>query len=222
MSPHPLIGVIVEGRWQAGIGDPTLLGWLTVAAYLAASLVCGRAAAAVVVGDHPRRGRPAVFWSVLSLILFFLGVNKQLDLQSALTELGRDLAQEQGWYDQRQGVQVLFIVLIAALGSAALGAIAWTAGGVRGAARERLLALMGLVFLLAFVVVRASSFHNIDRLLGVQLGGVRLNGILELGGIGCVGVAALWSARAPSPRTTPQDDAERARMRALVREVWKL
>jgi hypothetical protein len=38
-----------------------------------------------------------------------LGINKQLDLQTALTEFGRVLADNQGWYDKRQVVQVWFI-----------------------------------------------------------------------------------------------------------------
>jgi hypothetical protein len=46
-----------------------------------------------------------------------LGVNKQLDLQSALTELGRILATDGGWYDSRHRVQRVFIL---AVGSAAV------------------------------------------------------------------------------------------------------
>jgi hypothetical protein len=42
-----------------------------------------------------------------------LGINKQLDLQTALTELGRVLAYDQGWYEERQTVQVWFIVGVA-------------------------------------------------------------------------------------------------------------
>jgi hypothetical protein len=46
--------------------------------------------------------------------LFALGINKQLDLQTALTELGRVLALSQGWYEQRQVVQFWFIAALAA------------------------------------------------------------------------------------------------------------
>src|SRR3954468_15751872 len=91
MDFHPMAGVIIDGQWRPGIGDPTLLGWTTVVAYFAAALACGRTAAA-------KGGRPTPFWSLLSLLLVFLGFNKQLDLQSVLTEIGRRLAREQGWY----------------------------------------------------------------------------------------------------------------------------
>jgi len=42
-----------------------------------------------------------------------LGINKQLDLQTALTEAGRVLARYQGWYEQRQFVQLVVIALFA-------------------------------------------------------------------------------------------------------------
>jgi hypothetical protein len=133
----------------------------------------------------------------MSLILLFLGINKQLDLQSALTEIGRRLAHEQGWYDRRREVQALFVLLVTGIGCASLVGLGWVA---YRASRDRLLAVMGLTFLLAFILVRASSFHQIDRFLGLRLGGFKWNWILELGGISCVGLAALWNQRAACDR----------------------
>jgi hypothetical protein len=46
-----------------------------------------------------------------------------------------------------------------------------------------------LGFLVTFVAVRAASFHHIDRWLGY--GVVRLNWVLELGGIALVALSAL-------------------------------
>jgi hypothetical protein len=46
--------------------------------------------------------------------------------------------------------------------------------------------------ILAFVVIRASSFHHVDVLLASTLGGLRWNWILELSGIMVVGVSAGW------------------------------
>jgi hypothetical protein len=40
-------------------------------------------------------------WATISILFLGLGINKQLDLQSALTEAGRILAIEQGWYGPR-------------------------------------------------------------------------------------------------------------------------
>lgn len=116
-----------------------------------------------------------------------LGVNKQLDLQTWLTQVGRDLAFAQGWYAERQVVQVAFIAALA------LGAVVATAAllrVVRGMGPEINCAAAGLVFIAAFVLIRAASFHHIDRMLGIQFGGVRVNVMLELGGISCVAISA--------------------------------
>ena len=99
-------------NWTPGIGDPTIGGWLTVALYLVASVSCWILARNLRLEDAPRlRERRA--WQSISVLFLALGVNKQLDLQTALTESGRVLAQYQGWYQQRQLVQLAFIALVA-------------------------------------------------------------------------------------------------------------
>ena len=40
-----LLAETVADGWRPGIGDPTALGWITVAAYLLGAVACGRAAA---------------------------------------------------------------------------------------------------------------------------------------------------------------------------------
>ena len=57
-------------------------------------------------------------------------------------------------------------------------------------------ALVGIVFLCCFVAIRASSFHHVDRLLGANLEGLKINWIMELGGIALVGVGAYGERRA--------------------------
>ena len=117
-----------------------------------------------------------------------LGVNKQLDLQSLLTQVGRDLALSQGWYEQRAKAQVNFISGIAVVGaliSVSLYVI------YRHASLAVKFALLGFVFLLCFVVIRASSFHQIDWLLGKQIVGARVNVVLELGSLILIALAAI-------------------------------
>jgi hypothetical protein len=43
---------------------------------------------------------------------------------------------------------------------------------------------LGMAFLLAFVTVRAMSFHHVDALLGTRVLQIRVNWMLEIGGIG--------------------------------------
>jgi len=61
-----------------------------------------------------------------------------------------------------------------------------------GNLRQMRTVLLGTVFLLCFVTIRAASFHHLDRLLGVHLGGVKVNALLELGGIAFV-IHGAWA-----------------------------
>jgi len=165
-------------RWRPGIGDPTFIGWFTVFAYVGAAYLCWRAASNGLTSQKVR-----LFWIVLAGTLLALGINKQLDLQTELTFLGKDFAKATGWYEHRRPVQFVFITLIG------LGGVAGTIGLFRYFRNElpRLwMALAGIGFLACFIVVRAASFHHVDQFLNFSPGGVRMNWILELGGIAAI------------------------------------
>src|SRR2546423_5657387 len=104
LSALPPIFAFTDGdRWRPGIGDPTFIGWVTVVAYFVAAYFCWRASRN---GLHGRKVR--WFWTGLTALLVFLGFNKQLDLQTALTFIGKDFAKATGWYENRRVVQVFF------------------------------------------------------------------------------------------------------------------
>ena len=107
--------------WSPGIGDPTVMGWVAVAAYLSAAAFAGVAGTRAAFPISSRR-RERLFWLSLFLVLSFLAINKQLDLQSFLTALGRCLSRTQGWYDNRRDVQQDFVLAL---------------GGTRGGGRSR-------------------------------------------------------------------------------------
>src|SRR6476659_1098397 len=70
-----------------------------------ASGSCWISAQKLGLEDIPRSNERRA-WLAISVLFLFLGVNKQLDLQTALTEAGRYLAHYKGWYEQRQVVQL--------------------------------------------------------------------------------------------------------------------
>jgi hypothetical protein len=194
-----LLAASVDGRWRPGIGDPDFLGWFTTVAYLLAAGACAWAWRREVRGRA--FGAPGLvpgFWLALAVGMFALGVNKQLDLQSWFTQVGKDLAKSEGWYARRRPVQVAFIGGVAMVGVAGVGAVTWW---LRGSFRRYRVALAGVVYLACFVVIRAASFHHIDRLLHVGLEHVRLNHVLELGGIGFIA----WGAARAITGTRPPD-----------------
>lgn len=142
-------------------------------------------------------------WRGLLWLMVALGVNKQLDLQTALTEFGRVLAFEQGWYDQRRTVQYAFVLIVALLALAAGSVLLAIA---RGLPRPTKLAVAGVVVLFSFVAIRASSFHHIDQLLGTSMLGLRLNWVLELLGLSiiCVGASKRVGVHRPAPTQARQ------------------
>lgn len=172
----------MSGRWAPQIGDPDLTGWLTVAAYL----LCF--ALAIAVCRHPRRGVARGFWALIAMLMLALAVNKQLDLQSAVTAAGRCLARVQGWYGDRRTVQMAFIVGLVAMALTGLFLGTWA---LRGKLRWNGLALVGLVILSGFVVIRAVGFHHVDIMLGWQQMGVTGNYILENAGLALIALNAL-------------------------------
>jgi len=185
--------------WSPGIGDPTVWGWLTVAIYAAAALITARVA---WTGPFPRysRLREQVFWTCLALGLAALTINKQLDLQSFLTAIARCAAQAQGWYEGRRSVQAAFILGLG-LGAVVFGLyFLWL---LRGTMKRSFLPLLGAVFVLAFVMIRAVGIHAMDRLIHLELpawaAGVKVNFLLEAPGPLLIILSGLWLLRRHPP-----------------------
>ena len=186
--------------WHPGIGDPTFLGWLTVAAYSAAAILCFRCyRRSAPVAPHTRESimisrarRP--FWLGTTIVLALLAINKQLDLQSFFTAAARALAKAEGWYEMRRTAQFIFIVAVASVevSVAILSLWLFRKGGVWVH-----LAQAGLITLCTFVTIRAASFHHVDAMLGSGVWYFSLNHILELAGIVLIAAAAIGAGSRP-------------------------
>ncbi len=182
--------------WRPGIGDPTIIGWITVAVYLLASGISFYAANRAQLSSVRWR-IDSHFWLMMGLLLLALGINKQLDLQSLFTELARAAAKSGGWYEQRREYQRLFVLSIA---GAAMGVAAILMVWARRLSRSQKAAVLGTCFLLAFILIRAASFHQVDQLLSRNVLGARWNSIFELLGIGLIGSSGLSYVRTISRR----------------------
>jgi hypothetical protein len=187
-------------HWEPGIGDPTVVGWVTVVAYFIAAWLCWRAARHARQATNKWIGASG-FWSLLTVSLVLLGFNKQLDLQTWFTLFFKHVALHEGWYEKRRPVQAVFIATVAVGGAASLAAMRALAGKTTRSIR---LALFGAVFLGCFILVRASSFHHVDQMLGMDFEGFKLNWILELGGIAIIAAAAMLALRSRPNQTCNQ------------------
>ena len=178
----------VAYRWSPGIGDPSVFGWATVLLYVVAAALSFMRARDGFAGIDPAASAVRWFWLGTALLLGFLAVNKQLDLQSLFTAAGRCLAVEQGWYGQRRGLQQGFILGLIALAVLGGAAALWM---LRGALMRLWLVLTGLALLVFFVLMRASSFHHMDIFINTRLLGLKMNWIVEMGALALIIIGAL-------------------------------
>lgn len=186
--------VVEDGVWRPGIGDPTFMGWLTVVVYFVTAYMCHRCFKRLR-RVRPRAPEPVVMWWLgLTVALSALGVNKQLDLQSLVTTVGRSIAQSQGWYEDRRAVQFVFVALIGLLGVGTTAGILWA---LRRWLQQLAHGIIGFGLLCAFVVIRAASFHLVDGLLGAEILGLRFNWIMELGALALIARAAAKAGGVP-------------------------
>jgi hypothetical protein len=170
-----------DGRWTLGIGDPSPMGWITLCAYGVAAALAWRNAQAA----H-RTALPTSFWFSLLGLMLLLGLNKQLDLQTWFGQTGRDLALAQGWYEKRRYVQGAFILLLCA---GAVAALVWARSHWAARWREYRWVLGGVALLFVFIVVRAATFHHLEDITGLALGGSTVARWLEISAVVLVGMA---------------------------------
>jgi hypothetical protein len=180
--------------WQPGFGDPTGIGWFTTALYLLAAALCAGFTWRIFTQYTGRlRMQRCLLWASMAAGLLFLGLNKQLDLQTWVTAFARELALQGGWYDLGQRFQTVLVVGFALTGMAGLIAFGWWA---RHEWRHYWLLLIGWLFLGRFILVRAATIWGVPiPQLSRFTGGLRINNGLEVAGIGLITLVALKNLR---------------------------
>jgi hypothetical protein len=202
------IGTMTAGiTWRPEIGDPTLVGWLTVIAYVMAAWVCVRAglrARQHTVVASPSECDPAWMWCGCATVLFCLGINKQLDVQTLLVEVGRQVAQATGWFEQRRLVQLVSALVLAALTGIMLLGVTWKQ---RRFFKRNPLLLPGIMLVAGYVLLRIATIDHVDKLAGLELEDQPWPAALELSGLLCMTIAGL-QASDRRPKTQADYTAE--------------
>lgn len=196
------LGYIEAGQWHPGISDPTPMGVIIFVCYFIGAAFCGVRAWRCLYSPALRRSYFR-FWVFCGFALVLFGLNKQLDLHQLISQLGRDWARADGWYQDRREIQSLFLKCLAGVGAVTLLALVWA---LRGMPFRFYVALLGLMFLGFYVLIRAASFHQVDHFLGLGTDGFRLAWVVELGGIAITALAAALPERAiPGNRNSIED-----------------
>jgi hypothetical protein len=183
-----LIDFFSKVGWYPTIGDPSFMGWFTVLAYLVAAIISARVCYKgkrlfIRVPEKQKR-----LWLAISITMFLLCINKQLDLQTFFTATARYYFLEYGIYEYRRQYQEIFILVIAIAGVLVAVGLSFE---YRKVIKNHLLAIVGLVFLISFILIRASSFHNMDRLISSDILGFKMDWVLELTGIFLISINAV-------------------------------
>ena len=190
-----LVEFIDQLRWRPTIGDPSVMGWLTVAGYIVAAISCGRTALQTPITPGPARNR-RLTWLVMTAVMAALALNKQLDLQSLLTDIGRVAARHQGWYAERRSFQKWLVLGTLTLSGLTVSFLIFR---FQTFWKQNVLLAVGIALLTTFIIVRAISFHHVDTLLKTKVVGIKLNWAFELGGIAIITLAAIRTRRTGSP-----------------------
>ncbi len=171
------------GNWTPVIGDPSFWGWFTVFSYYGAAAVCFLLA---LLQRKPDRR----FWLSIFFIMVLLGLCKQFNLLSALTEAGRLTARSQGWIKKRRIVQTVFMTAGPLFGTAV--AVVYIRKKSNTFFIRRLPTLIWIFYLSEFIIIRAISLHSWEKILSFKILGFKMNWIGELLGIYGVCVSALF------------------------------
>jgi hypothetical protein len=173
-------------------GHLTPLGWAVAVVYVLGALCCARAGR-VTQQDGRRCSDKQQPWWVMTAVLLLLGINKLLNLQTTLINLGRATAWTEGWHQYQRVAQVVFAVLFTLAMFASLAACLkkW-----KWFVNEQPLVLAGVLLLFLFVVLRASTINRIDERLHLRLYDDYWGWILELLATACFA----WSAARVKPR----------------------
>jgi hypothetical protein len=190
--------MMTDITWRPHIGDPDWIGWITVLAYAIAAWLCLLAGRRIRRNSRDLENGSATMWFVFATGMVLLGVNKQLDLQIAFMQLGRNLAQGEGWYQQRRLAQVIFVLL---LGAALTGSLFIAFFKQKHFFKCHVLTCWGSIFLAAFIFLRAALFNHANAYAGISLGEGHWMDFLELGGILCFILASV-RFRASNDATT--------------------
>ncbi|GAB4577361.1 MAG: hypothetical protein Fur0022_00920 [Anaerolineales bacterium] len=187
---------------QISSNDASFLGWLTVAAYLLAAILCGMTtfrAKTLFPEASPRQHR--LVWGSLAMAMLFLGLNKQLDWQITFSRGFYWVIHITERLFLREGnagdlIRPLFIGGLAGLGLLGSAGLIWS---MRRYWQRYWLLACGVLLIAGFVVLRAADFYRVELLPWARLGmDVPFNGWLEFLGATVIATAAgmnLWRAK---------------------------
>lgn len=132
--------------------------------------------------------RERLLWEAMAAFLAILAVYRQFDLTDLITGLGREVAANDKWYEQRRPFQVAVLVMIVIAVVSAAALIFRAVAAVNPLALTALAACTMLVLLLG---TNALSLHWTDSLLHSGYRRANVYNVVEAGSLATILAAAL-------------------------------
>jgi len=145
-------------------------------------------------GNRPK----VLLWRCIFALILLLGINKQLDFQTLLSNVGRAISSAQGWFEHRRLVQGGFAAVLMVSALTFAGVILYK---TRSVLRRSILELSGVGVLILFTLIRTSALTHLgDRW--------RLDDIPRIHAMELLGLLLLASAIALGLRKHKQQTQE--------------
>lgn len=177
-----------------------------VLAYTVAAIACAVAGVREALRKRQKPELWPTFWFVTAAFFVVIATARVADVADLVTQIGRDTAIAQGWYDHRRKYQAMAVAAVTGIWFVAVVISLWRVPARR---RRYLPAAVVAFSLLAFGGIRAVSLHQIDAVLYRRpIHGVKIDAIVELTGLVLAIALTFWQPRrdrrpAPSPPPVP-------------------
>lgn len=161
------------GKWDGAVLTFKVTGWGLVAEYLLAISFCVWRLAGIA-GKPVLDRNAATFWTAIAGALALFLILRLFYFDMFVHVLMRCAAADGGWYRERRSFQALFILGLIAAGAAAASFVI-----LKVPRWDRRITLIGAAALTVFLLVRATSLHQVDRQLSNTVLGLHWYGLFE-------------------------------------------
>ena len=149
---------------------------------------------------HGLRSSPS-FWLMISIMMMLLIADRALNLRESVIEILRSFVESQDWYRSRNVRRTVLVTIAGVGGVLVVGALILSAFGQL---KKNSPALVGVILLSGFFLVRATSFHQadgpspfhrFDAAFRQSCAGLSSQWIVELTSITTIAASALLTSR---------------------------
>jgi hypothetical protein len=167
--------------WMKIWGEPFLSGTVFVASYAVVAVLILKVA-------RQTSGRELCLWRVCGFALVFQALNTNLDLHAFPGTFGRCLAYAQGWYENRQQVQIAFLSI---LGISVILLLLIASIYFYQNISSNILLISGVAIALGITIIKGITYHGAEQIYDGDFGQFRGADLIEFSGILIALAAAL-------------------------------